>query len=199
MSPHSVKNIHCIEMKLTNKNINGAIEDIRAFFENAKIPRKDVIKICLFAEESLLRYQEKFGVTHEFNLYKRKWFSAPKIIIRIKGEPFSPLESEQEIDTILSNEVMQSLLHYEEAKTIYRYENGCNELISSSTKERKPLKIPGGSITIAIILAVIFSLILGHFPKEIQDVFANEIVTPILSTMMQLIITVTVFMIFFQS
>lgn len=167
-------------MKLTNKNINGAIEDIRAFFENAKIPRKDVIKICLFAEESLLRYQEKFGENHEFNLYKRKWFSAPKIIIRIKGEPFSPLESEQEDDTILSNEVMQSLLHYEEAKTIYRYENGYNELISTSTKERRPLKIPGGSITIAIILAVIFSLVLGHFPKEIQDVFANGIVTPIL-------------------
>ena len=59
--PPSVKNIRFTEMKLTNKNINGAIENIRAFFENAKVSRKDVIKICLVVEEALLRYQEKFG------------------------------------------------------------------------------------------------------------------------------------------
>ena len=56
-----MKNIRFTEMKLTNKNINGAIENIRAFFENAKVSRKDVIKICLVVEEALLRYQEKFG------------------------------------------------------------------------------------------------------------------------------------------
>lgn len=180
-------------MELSNKNIGAVIDDIRAFFENSKVPRKDVIKICLVVEESLLRYQEKFGSAHEFNIYKKKWFSAPKIIICVKGEPFSPLKNDSNDDTLFSNEAMQRLLNLNEAKTIYRYENGCNELISYSTKEQKPLKIPGGSITVAIILAIIFSFIVGYFPQEIQGIFAEKIITPLLSTLMKLIVTVTVF------
>ena len=93
---------------------------------------------------------------------------------------------------------MQRLRNLNEAKTIYRYEDGYNELISYSTKERKPLKIPGGSITIAIIAAIIFSFIIGYFPQEIQSIFAEKILAPTLSTLMSLIITVTVFMIFFS-
>lgn len=59
-------------MELTNKNIGAVIDDIRAFFEKERVSRKDVIKICLVVEESLLRYQEKFGAAHEFKLYKKK-------------------------------------------------------------------------------------------------------------------------------
>ena len=51
-------------MELTNKNIDGAIKDIRAFFEKSNVPNKDVLKICLVVEEALLRYQEKFGSKH---------------------------------------------------------------------------------------------------------------------------------------
>ena len=187
-----------MKMELTNKNIGAVVDDIRAFFEKSKVPRKDVIKICLIMEESLLRYQEKFGAAHEFKIYKKKWFSAPKIIICVNGEPFSPLKNDSDDDTIFSNEAIQRLLHLNEAKTIYRYENGCNELISYSTKEQKPLKIPGGSITVAIILAIIFSFIVGYFPQEIQSLFIYKIVTLLLLTLMKLIITVTVFMIFFS-
>lgn len=89
-------------------------------------------------------------------------------------------------------------MNLNEAKTIYRYEDGYNEIISFSTKEHKPLKIPGGSITIAIIAAIAVSFIIGYFPQEIQSIFAEKIVAPTLSTLMSLIITVTVFMIFFS-
>ena len=141
----------------------------------------------------------KFGTTQEFKLYKKKCFSEAKIIIRVKGEPFSPLQNDDlDDEIILSNDIMQRLRNLNEAKTIYRYEDGYNELISYSTKEHKPLKIPGGSITIAIIAAIIFSFIIGYFPQEIQSIFAEKILAPTLSTLMSLIITVTVFMIFFS-
>lgn len=185
-------------MELRNENISAAIEDIRTFFEKERVSHKDIVKICLILEESLLRYQEKFGAAHEFKLYKKKWFSTPKIIIQIKGDPFYPLKNEHEDDISLSNEVMRRLLNYEKAETIYRYENGCNELISYSTREHKPIKIPGGSITIAIILAIVCSFIIGYFPQEIQNTLAEKIVTPTLSTLLSLIVTVTVFMIFFS-
>lgn len=186
-------------MELSNENIAKTVADIQNFFEESKVSRRDVLKICLVVEEALIRWQERFGAEHKFKVYMRKWFSAPKVVIRLADEPFNPLKNDLADDeAIFSNEVMKNLLHYDEAKTIYRYENGCNELISYSTKEQKPLKIPGGSITLAIILAIIFSFIVGYFPQEIQGIFAEKIVTPLLSTLMKLIITVTVFMIFFS-
>lgn len=93
---------------------------------------------------------------------------------------------------------MNNLLHYDEAKTIYRYENGYNELISFSTKERKPLTISGGSITISILLAVICSFMFGFLSQDVQNILINEIVSPLLSSLMNLIITITVFMMFFS-
>ena len=48
-------------MKLNNKNIATVIENIEKFFDAVKVSEKDKIKICLILEESLLRYQEKFG------------------------------------------------------------------------------------------------------------------------------------------
>lgn len=186
-------------MELSNENIAKTVADIQNFFEESKVSRRDVLKICLVVEEALIRWQERFGAEHKFKVYMRKWFSAPKVVIRLADEPFNPLKNDLADDeAIFSNEVMKNLLHYDEAKTIYCYENGCNELISYSTKEQKPLKIPGGSITLAIILAIIFSFIVGYFPQEIQGIFAEKIVTPLLSTLMKLIITVTVFMIFFS-
>ncbi len=196
-SRHFARNIRCTEMNLSNQDIDKAINNIRDFFKNANVPHKDVIKICLIVEEALLRWQDRFGEAHEFKLYKKKWFGTPKIIIRIKGKPFSPLQNDLDDDTILSNEVMKNLLHYDEAKTIYRYENGYNELISVSTKERKPLGIPGGSITVSIILAVIFSFLVDFLPQDIQATLLNEVITPILDTLMQLVVTVTIFMVFF--
>ena len=184
-------------MELTNQNIGAAVKDIRAFFEKSNAPHRDVLKICLVIEESLLRYQEKLGEAHEFQLYTRKFFGAPKIIIRVKGEAFSPLENDHD-DMIFSNEVMQNLLRYEEEKTIYRYENGFNELISFSTRERRLPKIPGGSISVAIILAIIFSFIAGNFPPDVQKVLSEQIISPALSILVKLIVTVTVFMIFFS-
>lgn len=65
----SAKNILCIKMELTNQNIGAAVEDIRAFFEKSGVAKKDITKICLVVEESLLRYQEHFGTAHEFKIY----------------------------------------------------------------------------------------------------------------------------------
>lgn len=150
-------------------------------------------------EEALIRWQERFGAEHEFKIYMRKWFSAPKVVIRLADEPFNPLKNDiADDESIFSNEVMRNLLHYDEAKTIYRYENGCNEIISFSTKERKPIKIPGGSMTIAILLAVICSFMFGFLSQDVQNILIKEIVSPLLSLLMNLIITITVFMMFFS-
>ena len=192
-----MKSIRCIDMNLSNTNIDAAVENIRNFFQKAGVSHKDELKICLVVEEALLRYQDEFGEAQDFELYMKKWFSAPKVIIRLKGKPFNTLEDTQ-ADSIFSSEVMRNLLQYDAAGTTYRYENGCNELVSFSTRERKPLKIPGGKITVAIVLAIICSLLAGFLEPSTHDILINDVVAPILSTLMQLIVTVTVFMMFFS-
>ncbi|MBR1645528.1 MAG: cation:dicarboxylase symporter family transporter [Selenomonadaceae bacterium] len=182
-------------MNLTNENINTVVEDIRKFFNDAKVAQQDVLKICMVVEEALLRYQDHFGERQNFDVYMKKWFGSPKLTIRIVGEPFNPLKDTPKDS--LPNEILQNLLHFNEAKTIYRYEDGYNELISFSTKERKPFKIPGGSITVSILSAIACSMLFDLLPQENQTALMSTVAEPILSTLLSLIVTITIFTVFF--
>lgn len=182
-------------MKLTNENIADVIEEIQDFFESLDVPRRDKVRISLLIEEALLRYQEKFGEEHEFKLVIRKWFSTPKVLIKIKGFPYNPIEDNTD-EQIFSEMMMRTLLSYEFAGITYRYESGYNEIRAFSTKAPKKLKIPGGSVTIAIFLAIILALIAKEFPPTTQQFIAESIVTPILDSLFGVIIAVNIPMIF---
>lgn len=43
-------------MELSNENIAKTVADIQNFFEESKVSRRDVLKICLVVEEALLRW-----------------------------------------------------------------------------------------------------------------------------------------------
>ena len=182
-------------MKLTNENIESVIERIQKFFESLDVSRKDKVRISLLIEETLLRYQEKFGEDHEFKLVIRKWLGTPKVLIKIKGIPYNPIEDTDE-EQIFSEIMMRTLLSYESAGITYRYENGYNEIHAFSTKEAKKVKIPGGSVTIAILSAIILALIADNFSAPIQKIIVESFVTPILDTLFGVIIAVNIPLIF---
>ena len=190
-------------MQFTDQNINVAIEDTQTFFEKSGVSHKDLLKICLAMEEILLRYQAHFGSEHEFDVYKKNWFKMPRVIIRIAGEPFYPphkpnINDVEPANAILSDEIMARLLNYEATRITYRYDGGFNEINFFSMKERKPIKIPGGSITISIVLACICSVLMDFLSPDVQNILITDIVSPVLSSLMSLIVTVTVFMMFFS-
>ena len=165
------------------------MEKIEQFFDSMNVPRKDKLKICLLLEESLLRWQETFGEEQDFEFVTRKWFGTPRVLIKIKGKPLNPLEYDDE--QIFSENIMHDLLNYEKARVIYRYESGFNEIRAFSPLEIKNLKIPGGSSTIAILLAIVFALIAGNFSPEMQNLIVN-VITPILNTLFGAIIAVNI-------
>lgn len=142
-----------------------------------------------------MRYQEKFGENQEFELIKRKWFGAPKVVIKIFSNPYPPLADDDE-KTVFSKDIARKFLNFEEAKLAYRYENGCNEISAVSTKKFAKIKIPGGSTTIAIILAIILGLIMQIFPETTQKAIAGDVVTPILSKLFGAIIAVNIPLVF---
>ena len=179
-------------MKLTNDNIAQVVEDTQVFLKEAGVSKRDVTKIHLVFEEALLRWQEYFGAEQDFQIQTRKWFGTPKVLIRLKGESFNPLKMPDNALAIFSEEIMQNLLMQEGARTTYSYKNGCNELCTISTKERKPLKIPGGSITIAILIAIAASFVVEHFPQSLQEFLVYGLTVPLLDTLMKLIVAVTI-------
>ena len=123
----------------------------------------------------------------------RKWFGTPKVLIKIRGAAFNPLETHEDYDDeIMMSTVMQNLLQYESAGTTYAYQNGCNEIRVFSTKERKPIKIPGGNITIAILLAFAAAFVVGQLPQNVQDFIVQDLSVPLLKTLMGLIVAVTI-------
>ena len=117
-------------MKLSNQKIAEIMETVEKFFDSANASRQDKLKICILLEDSLLRYQEKFGECHEFKFVIKKWFGTPKIVIKVKGEPYNPLKYDDE--QIFSENIINNLLNYEKARLIYRYEGGFNEIIAFS-------------------------------------------------------------------
>ena len=179
-------------MKLSNENIAQAVEDIQNFFERTDAIHRDRLKIQLVVEESLLRWQKHFGAEKDFDVQTSNWFATPKVTIKIVGDEFNPLETSNDDLAIFSAEVISNLLFYEGARTTYDYKNGCNFLNVTSTKERKPIKIPGGSITVAIILAIIFSVIVDQLPQNIQTFLVDDLTVPLLDVMMKLIVAVTI-------
>ena len=179
-------------MKLTNENIDKSIVEIQKFFEKAGVSKKDKIKINLILEESLLRFQEHFGEDTDFTIKTRKLFSVPKVIIRVKGQPFDPLQDDSvDLETsIFGGEILQNLLTYETASTNYSYNGGYNELITSSTKERKPIKIPGGLISVMFLAAIVCSFLVEFLPVGVQVFIINACVPTLLKLIMNLIIAV---------
>jgi len=183
-------------LKLTNQNIAAALERIEKFFEAVQVSKKDKIKICMTLEESLLRFQDHFGENTEFKLTTQKWFGTPKVLIKVKGQPYNPVEDDGD-EQIFSQSIMQNLLNYEGAGTVYRYESGYNEISTFSNKERKPPKIPGGAITISILLAIFSALITREiFSPQTQTILVNEILDPILQTLFGALLAGTIPMIF---
>ena len=182
-------------MKLTNQNIADVIEKIQNFFNSTKLSKKEKIKIFLLIEEVLLRYQDKFGEDYDFNFITKKWFGTPRILIRIKGTPYNPLEDNDE-DQIFSEKIINNLLNYEKAEVIYRYENNCNEIVAFFDKEFRSFKIPGGVITILILSAILTAFIISNFPQTTQNIIVYDILTPILNTLLGTLITVNLPLIF---
>ena len=181
-------------MKLSNQNIADVIEKIQDFFDGLKVPRKDKMRISLLLEEALLRYQEKFGEDYEFELIIRKWFGTPKVLIRIQGKPYNPIDDNDE-EQIFSKDIMKNLMTYEDTGINYRYENGYNEISAFSTKKVRKKNLVG-VIAVIFILPMVLGFLCQNFSPQTQNIIAVDIVTPLLNALLGAMVAVNLPLIF---
>ena len=175
--------------RLTEEGIDTIVEDTRAHLVSQKIAAKDVMELELFLEEALLRYRDRFGREQEV-VVKTSSLSTSKIIVRVKAEPFNPM-AEEDVASVLSSEYLQNLMDMKGVSTSYRYWNGYNEIVATARREQRELKVPGGAITVALLLAIVASLVTRSLPEETVDFLANTLAAPVLSKLMGLIVLVT--------
>lgn len=179
-------------MNLTNENIQKVIDDTVHFLYNAGVSKNDYTKVRLILEESLIIYRKHFGSEHEIKLSTKKFFSSPRITIQIKGEQFNLKNAIKDDESIFTSTIIQKLMQYENLEVRYRYVNDCNEINILASKEKKKLKIPGGTISIISIFAVICGILCRQFlSPEIQSLIINQFVNPFNDTLMSLIVAVT--------
>ena len=175
--------------KLTGKEINGAVEEIRKYFTHCGVAEKDVLRLSLLLEETLLRYRDKFGRDLEVQMRTSRFSN--KVTFNIRADKFNPLIEDEE-NNILSSQFVSGLLEAEEATAVHRYHSGVNEIVAEAQSVKKGIKIPGGGITIAILLAIVAAVITKLLiPENIANILTNEIASPLLSRLMGVITLIT--------
>ena len=170
--------------KLTLENISQSV----ALLEKT-IP--DNLQTRLMAEEVLLDYQDKFGQDQEYDLSIKKFFGLLRISIRIPSQQFNPLEAKPEDEYSILNKLMD----YDDSKPNYRYRNGTNEVIFSIRKKEK-FKIPGGKLTIAVLLALVLGILCRFLPSNILTFLLEVIIDPISARLPKLVSALTIPLIF---
>ncbi|MBQ7680303.1 MAG: dicarboxylate/amino acid:cation symporter [Butyrivibrio sp.] len=183
--------------QLSNAGIHEAIERIRGFMEGCRVSSEDLTRACLTMEEALLRYQEHFGEAAEFRLEMHRVLGQPRVTLRLRGESYDPFVYQE--GDLLSSAMLTSLLDYEALHKTYVYRSGENRITLYAARQLRFVKIPGGAVTVAILLAILAGLVLRLFvPVGLRDLLITDVATPILNTILGIIVGVTGPMIFFS-
>ena len=184
-------------MVLSNSCIAQAIEEVTSFFESSEISKKDQIRLRFLIENALLTYQARLGEETEFEMSFRT-AGVYKAIFRIRGARIDPFEDVNEDDNYPDTIFIRNLFALGTAKASWSYRTGYNVITATALKEEKPLKIPGGAVTIAAVLGLIAALITKRLPSPVSQFLLDDLSAPLLSKLLGLIILVTGPLIFFS-
>ena len=174
------------EIRLTEESINTTVEELKDFLTGRKVPQKDVLKLGLLIEEALLRLRDRFGRTQKATVMT-SGFGGARITIKVQGDSYDPLHGDDD-DSILNSEYIQNLLDAVSTSFSYRYRNGCNEITARAHKQHRGHRIPGGGITVAVVLAVISALLSKTLlPAKTVSFLVDDLAAPIFSRLMGMI------------
>lgn len=175
-------------MKLTNENIMQTAEEMGRFCHKHKVAGRQCKKISLEIEEILLNFQSHFGEETEYDVFMKSYFGFPLLRIMLKGESFDPLSLNVDDEY---NEIMRSMIMPEESKPTWRYINGVNRITISVTRRIKRSALFSGSLLPSLIAAILFALICKATPPALETFMLEDLLTPVFSAMMNLLVLVT--------
>ncbi len=146
--------------KLEPASIDVVSEDISLFLTAIKAPKKNILETRLTVEELLISFMEKYGSDKEFTYLKNNFFGKPYISLTVEGEPFNPLEKENDDEF---GDWTSSIIENADYTPAYSFDRGINTVtIQFSKKQTNPII----KLILAIVTALLISLLRFVIPAS---------------------------------
>ena len=179
-------------MKLTNEGIDAASERMTAYYAENGIEKKDITRSRLMLEEVLWAFREKFGEEKEFSLSFNGILRQVRSYVRVSGESFDPLKSDNEFDA----RMLGSLMDYEGGTPNWNYRNGYNTVLFIARRKRRISFI--AKIALALVFGVAAGLLLRSVPQaDAVRQFANDYLAPLSGAYTGILCVMAVLLTFF--
>jgi Na+/H+-dicarboxylate symporter len=176
--------------KLEPLSVDIISEDVQNFLKELKTQKKNIIKTRLTVEEILLDLMNKYGSEKEITYIKNNFFGKSYVSVIYEGEPFNPLETETEDEF---GDWSSTLIQSSDFTPTYSFDKGINTItIRFSKKETNPII----KLLIAIITALLISLLRFVLPSETVEFIKNNILDSLYATFLGLMTTVEIPLVF---
>ncbi len=162
-------------LKLTNENIDIISEKIGDVYASAGCTKKECFRAKLLLEESLLKYQARFGEDTELYYRSYKIFGQLRFTIRIRTASFDPFTLEENPMAFMLQSVMSS---FENGMPTWKYKNLENEIVFVIRKKATLNSVT--KILIALVIAIVAGIIARLvIPGEAMHIIVADYLDPI--------------------
>ena len=168
------------KMKLSNENIARASRLAEKTFGEWGVDARNILQIRLAVEETLLKYQESFGVEAVFAQKYIKRLNRIRLELFLPGERVDPFDTGEEEQS----QVLRGLLANMGVAPAWQYKNGEN-LILFTPKKKKRSQM--ASLALSVILAFLCGGMCSFLPESVRTFLANEIISPVFNRFMGLL------------
>ncbi len=176
--------------KLEPASIDLVSEDISLFLTALKAPKKNIIETRITVEELLIAFMEKYGCEREFIYIKNDFLGKPYISFNVEGEPFNPLEKENDDEF---GDWTSALIENADYTPAYSFDRGINTVtIHFSKKQTNPII----KLILAIVTALLVSLLKFVIPASGIAFIENNILDSLYNAFLGLMKTIELPLVF---
>lgn len=172
---------------IANENIETALETVSAFLRKYKVEQKEILRLTLALEDTLLNYRDMLGEKTVCNLKCVHRFGRLRVELNITGSSCNPFAVGEEED------FSRMLLAGIGMAPVWQYRNGQNIVVFTPGK-KKPSQMV--FIFSAILLALLGGGLSCLLPQSLQNTITGQILTPISDAFLGLLNGVAGIMIF---
>ena len=169
-----------VNCTLSNEDIQAVVDEIESVLENLRYERTNAIRLRLSAEESLLRWRDRFGADHPVTIIYELRMNRVLLVFRLNGESCNPVDMGDEFDS-WPEDLMSNI----GLVPSYSYKNGNNTL--TYFLGRQSIN-PAVKLLIFIFLGILIGGVMsGFFPGITDEASVAELLDSVQGSLSRLI------------
>lgn len=175
---------------LNNEGIAEAVKAVNGFLINGGCDQKDIVRVTLSVEESLLTVKDSLPENESFTVSCTKFLKTNTVTVTVSGKNVvDRFNNDDSFELPLNSMLLSGHICPE-----YSYESGLNK-IKLEVKEKKRLSLTQTSL-IAIAIGAVLGFLALFLPETVCSDISSRIVSPIFSTFIGVVSAVAGIMVF---